>query len=253
MKIFPIADLHIESSWKPLATYRGNPDVVVAAGDMHVKTKGPEELRRIFGNAEIIYVPGNHEYYGSALKKEDELLREDCKEYGIHFLQCDSVELQGVVFLGCTLWTDFELFGPEKEPECRFLVGKWLRDYHVIKLDPGTRRMLSTLATQSLHQKHKSWLQEQFQIHKGKKLVVVTHHGPSSKCIHPSYTKDLVSAGFASDLDSLVEQSGAKYWICGHSHTATRFEIGNTEVVMNSAGYAKETVPGFEPFLELLI
>lgn len=253
MKIFPISDFHMESHWKQLGEYRGDADVIVAAGDIHTETDGPVELRRIFGDREIIYTPGNHEYYRSVLQDEDDRLRKACKNQGIHFLQCDSVEIDNVVFAGCTFWTDFKLFGEEKEAEARFEVGQYLNDYRLIRADAKSYRKLSPLQTLKIHEQHKAWLIEQFEIFRDKPLVVVTHHGPSAKCVHPDYTEDLLSAGFASDLDDLVLQCGAKYWICGHSHVAHHFNIGETEVWMNSKGYAKERIEGFDPWLTLEI
>jgi Icc-related predicted phosphoesterase len=107
------------------------------------------------------------------------------------------------------------------------------------------------LQTLRIHEQHKAWLVKQFEIYRGKPLVVVTHHCPSKKGVHPSYTEDLLSAGFANDLDDLVEQCGAKFWICGHIHFAQHFKIGETEVWMNSKGYANERVEGFSPWLTL--
>ncbi|SHJ16085.1 Calcineurin-like phosphoesterase superfamily domain-containing protein [Malonomonas rubra DSM 5091] len=253
MKIFPIADMHIESHWQQLATYRGKADVIIAAGDIHTKTDGPAELRRIFGSREIIYIAGNHEYYGSVLKDEDERLRTACERKGIHFLQCDAVEIKGVTFVGCTFWTDFNLFGEEKEAQARFQVGQYLNDYRLIRQSQNNHRRLSTLQALKIHEQHKAWLVEQFEIYRGKPLVVVSHHGPSAKCIHPDYTEDLLSAGFASDLDDLILQSGARYWICGHSHVGQHFKVGETEVWQNCKGYAKERIEGFNPWLELEI
>ena len=251
MNILPIADMHIESYWQSLQSYRGEADVVVAAGDIHTKSMGPAELRRIFAEQEIVYISGNHEYYGSSIEEEDKHLREESQKHGIHFLQCDSVEIDGIIFCGCTLWTDFLLFGVEREADARFEVGRYLRDYHVIKAAPRSRRRLSTLQTMKLHRQHRAWLADKFVEHQGKPLVVATNHGPSFKCIHPGYQEDLSSAGFASNLDDLVELSNAKHWICGHSHIGQHFKIGHTTVWQNSMGYDKELIEGFNPCLTI--
>ncbi|SEA16255.1 Predicted phosphohydrolase, MPP superfamily [Desulfuromusa kysingii] len=253
MKIIPLADMHIESHWQQLGKYKGTADVVIAAGDIHSKTDGPAELRRIFGDREIVYIAGNHEYYGSVLKDEDERLRKACTRQGVNFLQCDTVEINGIAFAGCTLWADYKLFGEDSEAEARFQVGQYLNDYRAIRFDRDDYRPISTLQTLQIHEQHKAWLIEQFEVYREKPLVIVTHHGPSAKCIHPAYTDDLVSAGFASDLDHLVEQSGAKYWVCGHSHVCQHFKIGETEVWQNCKGYAREKIEGFNPWLELEI
>lgn len=249
MKLFPIADFHAESHWKQLGKYRGNADVIIVAGDFHTKTDGPAELRRIFGNRRIIYVSGNHEYYGSILRAEDERLRKACKNQGIDYLQCDAVEIDGINIIGCTFWTDFRLFGEVESCRAEAEVARYLNDYRVIY--SKNRLPITTAETLELHRQHKAWLIDQFEVYRGKPLVVVTHHGPSKKCVHPDYTKNLASAGFASDLDCLVKKSGARYWICGHSHVGQHFTLGKTEVWMNCKGYSGENVDGFNPWLEL--
>src|SRR5688572_7280254 len=80
--------------------------------------------------------------------------------------------------------------------------------------------------------------------------VVVTHHAPSARSIHPKY----VSAGpinhaFASDLDYLVEGSGAAIWVHGHVHDPFSYMIGNTRVLCNPRGYPSEAGNGFDPNL----
>ncbi|WP_341325735.1 hypothetical protein [Methylotuvimicrobium sp. KM2] len=72
---------------------------------------GLEWSRRRFANREIIYVAGNHEFYDNDLSIIDEL-RATAKTLGIHFLDNDGIVIDGVRFLGCTLWTDFNRYSP---------------------------------------------------------------------------------------------------------------------------------------------
>ncbi len=250
MKIFPVSDMHLEFHHRPMPPYRGSADVVVCAGDMHTQGRAPEHLRMIFARQEIIYVPGNHEYYGSSIEEQDELLREECQKYGVHFLQRDRAEIEGVTLVGCTLWSDFKLFGLEREAEAVAEVRRCLRDYHVISFDKKKTRAVEPADTRAIHRKDVAWLYEQF-AGKPEKLVVVTHHGPSINSLHPAYTEDIVSCGFASALDNLVDGSGANYWISGHSHCAQHYKIGRTEVYQNCLGYPSEGVDGFDPWLIL--
>jgi len=117
--------------------------------------------RLIFDRQEIIYIAGNHEYYGSSIKEQDELLREECKKYGIHFLQRDTVKIDGVTFVGCTLWTDFKLFGVKREAEAIIEVRRCLRDYHVISFDKKKMRVIEPIDTRAIHRKDVAWLHEQ--------------------------------------------------------------------------------------------
>lgn len=210
MKIYSVSDMHLEFHHQLLPPYRGLANVVVCAGDMHTKGRAPKLLRMIFDHQEIIYVAGNHEYYGSSIEEQDELLREECKKEGIHFLQRDKVEIDGVTFAGCTLWSDFQLFGVEREAEAIAETRSCLRDYHVIRFDKQKTRVIEPADTIAIHHKDIAWLHEQF-VQKPEKLVVVTHHGPSVKSLHPAYTEDIVSCGFASAHDNIVDESSANY------------------------------------------
>ena len=233
MKVFPLSDIHLEAHYQSFDRYRGEADIVVCAGDMHTRARGPKALRAIFDHQEILYTPGNHEYYGESIQHQDELLRQECQEYGIHFLQRNTVEIGGITFAGCTLWTDFLLYGENRQVEAIAETQKCLRDYHVIYADHKKMQIITPADTIEIHKKDVAWLQEKIESQQEGPLIVMTHHGPSFKNVHPSYTEDIVSAGFASNLDELVKRSGAKYWFSGHSHCSQHFRIGGTTVMQN--------------------
>ena len=58
---------------------------------------------------------------------------------------------------------------------------------------------------------------------------------------------DILSAAYASHLDDLVAESGAKLWIHGHLHTQNDYMIGETRVLCNSRGYPDEPNNEFIP------
>ncbi len=80
----------------------------------------------------------------------------------------------------------------------------------------------------------------------GENDIIVTHHCPSFQSVHENYKKSygtdlyLVNYGFSSHLDDTVEKSGAKYWVCGHTHWKHSYKIGETEVICNPLGYPGE-------------
>jgi hypothetical protein len=67
--------------------------------------------------------------------------------------------------------------------------------------------------------------------------VVVTHHLPSFRSVPRRFRADVLSAAFASHLDSLVEASGTDLWIHGHTHDSCDYRIGKTRVLCNPRGY----------------
>lgn len=109
MKLHILSDLHLEFlAYAPPAL---DADAVVLAGDIGLGTRGIQWAREAWPDTEIVYVPGNHEYYRSEMGVENELLRAAAREHGVHLLNRDAAVIGGVRFLGATLWTDFRLFG----------------------------------------------------------------------------------------------------------------------------------------------
>jgi hypothetical protein len=69
MKLHILSDLHTEfSDFSPPGT---DADVVVLAGDIGVGTGGIDWAKRQFSDARVLYVPGNHEYYGHDIGDTD--------------------------------------------------------------------------------------------------------------------------------------------------------------------------------------
>ena len=109
MKIRVLSDLHLEfHAWTPPPA---DADVVVLAGDIHVGVGGIEWAREQFPTTPVIYVVGNHEFYGGQLNEVLAALREAADRLGVYLLDSDELVLDGTRFLGATLWTDFALYG----------------------------------------------------------------------------------------------------------------------------------------------
>ena len=69
------------------------------------------------------------------------------------------------------------------------------------------------------------------------KTVVITHHAPSEKSVHPRYANNLLTPAFASDLEDLMEGDRVALWIHGHTHDVFDYEVYGTRVVCNPRGY----------------
>ncbi len=107
MKLHILSDLHTEfAGFSPPDT---NADVVILGGDIGVGLGGIEWAAAHFADMPVIYVPGNHEYYGHAIELDDDLVNESVAN--IHVLNNDTVVINGVRYLGSTLWTDFRFYG----------------------------------------------------------------------------------------------------------------------------------------------
>jgi 3',5'-cyclic AMP phosphodiesterase CpdA len=81
MKLRVLSDLHLEFlDWTPPAV---EADVVVLAGDIHGGVRGVEWARRQFPDTPVIYVPGNHEFYGGRLQDVLTALRKEARRFGV--------------------------------------------------------------------------------------------------------------------------------------------------------------------------
>ena len=232
MRLRIFSDLHIE--FFPFDPPRVNADVVILAGDIHVKDKGLLWALEKFRDIPVIYVLGNHEYYGEALPKQLLKLKQQASGTNIHILENESLEIDNVIFLCCTLWTDFNLFGDSKT--AGYEATQYMSDYKRIRVSPMFRK-LNVADTASIHRKSVAWLQKKSKQDRGKKHVVVTHHAPSIKSVPEHFKEDIISAAYASNLDHIVTNSKAELWVHGHMHSQFDYKIGDTRVICNPRGY----------------
>ena len=83
--------------------------------------------------------------------------------------------------------------------------------------------------------------------------VLVTHHAPSIQFIPEKFRNELVSAGYASNLESFIHKTKPDLWIHGHVHEAFDYCIGQTRIINNPKGYPGEIVNGFREDLIIKI
>lgn len=255
MRLLVLSDLHLEV-WREFCpkfnTTDSKPDVVVLAGDIHTSARGPDWAALTFPDIPVVYVSGNHEFYGGALDQTNLAIRDKCANLEhVHYLDCGEFIFNGVRFLGATLWTDFALFGSENRSDAMVDAGLAMNDYQRIRLASAGYRKLRPDDTEKLHVEHKAWIAKKLEEPFAGPTVVVTHMAPSRHSVAPEYASDPVSAAFASCLDDLV--SKAKLWIHGHTHTSFDYLIGPCRVVANPLGYMKKggnaENPSFDPSL----
>jgi len=241
MKLHILSDVHVE--FEPYDAPETNADIVVLAGDIHVGRNGFDWARKQFPNKLVLYVLGNHEYYGKALPEFTDTLRELAEGTNVHILEQDSLTLDGITFLGCTLWTDFELFGDARI--AGYEAAQKMTDYKRIRVSPNYRRLRSD-DTAAIYHLSRRWLESQLQ-DVPNKLVVITHHAPSRKSLPECHQDDLLSAACVSNLDDLVKNSNASLWIHGHLHVGSDYSLGNTRVLCNPKGYPDDYNDKFVP------
>lgn len=169
-----------------------------------------------FGGKPVVLVPGNHEFYGHVMPAELARMKEAAAGSNVHLLDRGGVVVDGVRFLGCTLWTDFQL--PVRQPSGRLEVdvgralleaNRCMNDFRLIEvLSPSKNRhrlpepvrLLQASDTLAMHWTDRDWLRRQLAQPFGGLTVVVTHHAPSIGSVAERYAADGLTPAFVSDL-----------------------------------------------------
>jgi predicted phosphodiesterase len=233
-----LSDLHLEV-W-PFAPALPGADVVVLAGDIHNGRQGIDWAARTF-RCPILYVPGNHEYYDGEFHAVEQQMRDAALGSGVQLLQSEARVLQGVRFLGCTLWTDYSLVSAAERPAVIEAARERNPDFMKIRVGARSFAPEDDIA---LCTAQRAWLAAQLaQPHSGS-TVVITHFAPHPMSIAPAYANHPANPGFVLNLESLMGK--ADLWIHGHTHTAFDYNRGGTRVVSNPRGYPGEP-SGFRP------
>lgn len=274
MRIQVISDLHLEfQDGLPDITNAGA-DLLVMAGDICIAdhlygnpTAGLDDLiqkgwyakdairyrrflehvSREFGT--VLYVMGNHEHYGGRWDRTENVLRDECARLGnIHLLEQQRMVIDGVSFLGASLWSDLN----DGDPLTMLSVRDMMNDYRSITERNGEHyHKLRPAVTLAKHRETVRWLDHMLGEHR-EPTVVVTHHAPSRMSIHPRYNNaanDMMNGAFVSNLEHLMmDRDHLRLWVHGHTHNRFDYEIDGTRVVCNPHGYPREHAdfdPGF--------
>jgi hypothetical protein len=281
-----LSDLHLESN----PHFRPQPlpgaDLLVLAGDIGSYQAGSllgalgvpdfglarfSPLPAAQGGAgwptPVLFVPGNHEYDGQDFDAADARLQETCARLGLVWLEKRVVVLQGVRFMGCTLWTDFDalttrqaLADPAgangvtlgeqlKAREKAFRAANfYLKKNHALRA--GQPMLAEAVREQGLLSQ--AWLRQALAQPFDGPTVVVTHFAPSLLSADPRYGITPGTAGFCNSLDDLLPL--ATVWLHGHLHCPNHYVRHGCRVLANPLGYARKgEQEGFQPGLRIAV
>lgn len=236
MRIHVLSDLHLLCC--PLEPAEVAGDVLVLAGDI---TDGRRETLFEFARnylickRPVLFVPGNHEFYGHLLARELKHLWRTCRRYGVELLYNRALTIGHVRFAGTTLWTDFAL---DSDPIRSMRFAEYgMTDY--TQIGHG-RRKLAPPDTIRMHKRALRFLERTFQEPHAGPTVVVTHHGPHPGSIHSRFAGHPLNPGFISDLSVQIARWAPACWIHGHVHNRFDYYVGQTRVVANPRGYVTQ-------------
>lgn len=256
LKIREISDIHNEFltskgttfSFTPLSTDKET--VCVLAGDIGLANR-PETLKPVLKQASemfrfVLYVKGNHEHYRCSVVRSHAKIQAIIDELqldNVFLLENDTFIVDNVAFIGATLWTDFD----RQKPHCMYFAQQSMNDYKLIrngsKVEPYLRKFDPKDALLA-HLDSKRYIFDQIVHHKneGRKVVVVSHHGPTWASKNPLYAPDMLDGAYVSDLSNEILDTNPDVWFHGHVHHAQEYMCGDTRVITNPYGYPGEHV-----------
>jgi len=233
MRIQIASDLHLEFFQgrfgdAPTLPFAEGADILVLAGDIHKRDRAIEVFRR--WPVPVVYVHGNHEHYKEHIWQNIERLRTRSSGSNVHCLENDVWEYQGVRFLGCALWTDYQVYSNRDVAMAE--AASSLNDHQIIRTH---YRRFSPVDALAIHLQSRSWIEDKLSVPFDGATVIVTHHAPHLRSVSSTFANDLLTPSFASDLTYLM--GTPKLWIHGHVHHSVDYAIDGTRVVANPRGY----------------
>ena len=248
MKIKLVSDLHLEFS--DFIVPQDDCNVLILAGDIllgdYLKLSDDSDYGQRFRAfidrcandfEHVLYIAGNHEFYGGDFIYTLKTIRDVCDQYtNFHFMENDTVTIDGIVFIGSTLWTDLN----NRDPLTIHAIGGMMRDYDRIRNSAAGYHKLKPTDTLTRHDRSYQYIKTVVANHDDDaKIVVVTHHSPSFQSCHEMYKNEsLLNGAFHNELsDYVVDQPKIKFWVHGHTHNYCDYMIGDTRVVCNPRGY----------------
>lgn len=232
MKIQLISDVHCEmhndDGKKELNEIPVFGDVLVVAGDLACHTYLVKSLSILCERfPEVVFVPGNHEYYGSdrgTVNRDLEKLKRRFKNF--HSLNNGTVEISGQRFVGTTGWFPLQ--------NDNWFYEKFLNDFRMIR---GYKKWIY-----EQHNKSREFLLSNVR----DSDVVITHHAPTSLSVSSYYKGNQLNRFYVSEFYDVIEKNKPFLWIHGHTHNTNIYTIDNTRVISNPRGYPGERT-GYNP------
>lgn len=246
MKLLIVSDLHLE--WGSFELPNDiDFDVLIFAGD--ITNDGLKSVRwasraSVNKGRPTLFVPGNHEFYREHMKAVNDGMARvaHTRSNGLlHVLNPSEVIIDGVRFLGCTLWTDFDLpiSGQSDSAQAMAEASESMNDFQMIKFKTDCirgRRAFQPADARERHREDRDWLLERLKVPFAGRTVVITHHAPSLQSVAEEHRHERLSACYASVLPPDFFEVPV-LWVHGHMHASLDYQEGSCRVVCNPRGY----------------
>ncbi|WP_027330162.1 metallophosphoesterase [Marinimicrobium agarilyticum] len=252
MKLAAASDLHLEFSQANRSNALAFPtdtDVIVLAGDIGVGKQSVQialDLSVQFPSSHIVWIAGNHEFYNHNIDHQIEEYRSACEgNKRVHFLENDSIVIDSVKFVGCTLWTDFSVLG--ESDRAMYVANRGINDFRLIRTRKDDRFTPEDAAEK--FKESTAYLKKELSNSEPEQAVVITHFPPGLKTHNKKYPLDNMAAYFQANVDYIINEYQPALWIYGHNHCSKDIRNGVTRLVSNQLGYPSELghIPRYNP------
>lgn len=253
MKLQILSDLHLDINHRQPYQLQDKDTFTIVCGDI----AGSVDKTCAWLDANVkqgLFVAGNHMFYGEPTRTLQQITQAYEERYPLtntlSFLNNTTKIVNDVVFVGCTLWTDYKLFGQDAVQVCKFYAEHGMNDFRFGRITHG--RKIARLRADDCE---KAFYESVANIDKvarqnpDKAVVVITHHAPSLRSVDEQYVDSFLTAAFACNLEEfIVAHPNIKLWCHGHVHTFKDYTIGQCRVVCNPLGYVQYgEKTGFRP------
>lgn len=272
MKIQLLSDLHLEVHPQFVPEPAPDADLLVLAGDIGSYQNDSQVAGDNFGlerfsplpqwggwPTPVVFVPGNHEYDMQDFDAAHDRLRRTCDRLGLLWLERETLVLDGVRFVGTTLWSDFDALADHEQ--CTDLTRrlrlrqKAFRAANFYLAKTGTSRASTPWLAEPMREQAlacMAWLEDALARPFDGPTVAITHFAPSLRSADPRYGLAPGTAGFCNALDHLLPR--ATLWLHGHLHAPSDYTVQGQQadgtpwqcrVVANPLGYARKNEQAF--------
>ncbi len=240
-KILVLSDLHTEFVAQCWALPEKLPDfdVCVLAGDI---AGSPEKGVDFAATAPaligkpIIYLPGNHEFFGGEIENRLRVGKEACAGTNVRLLDRDVAIIGGVRFVGAILWTDYALYREQRWSMA--IAARGLNDHvRIERRGPQGALRFTPADALARHGADRDHIETILSVPFDGPTVVVTHHAPHPGSVAARFVNNDLTPAFVSDLSEVIDRHAPAMWIHGHTHDCFDYRVGGTRIVCNPRGY----------------
>lgn len=235
--------------WVPPEMPDDKDTVLVLAGDLYNGLKSIPIIKTFHERfKDVIIVLGNHEFYANNIHTladsyKDEIIFQEMNN--VHLLDCDNIQIDDVLFVGATLWTDMnkedpltKMYAPQYMVPDFTLINEG--EYEVAEYVKRTKKFqVDTWLTHN--NKHYQYIKKVVENNRDKKVCVITHHGCTFEAIAEQFKHELVGNGyfFSEYSEFMLDNPNVKMFIHGHTHSSVDLKIGECRIITNPRGYPK--------------